>query len=135
MKSKYLFNFLAILLVLLSIIIFSVSYSGTSILLHILIIIDILVGFVLSIILNIKYVKNKMYISSIITICLTLWFIVLVADYISSFYLVESILGGVSTLIYPILSFTYSLPLLIIVVVNMFFSYKKTSKTFTIKSV
>ena len=39
MKSKYLFNFLAILLVLLSIIIFSVSYSGTSILLHILIII------------------------------------------------------------------------------------------------
>lgn len=135
MKSKYLFNFLAILLVLLSIIIFSVSYSGTSILLHILIIIDILVGFVLSIILNIKYVKNKMYISSIITIYLTLWFMVLVADYISSFYLVESILGGVSTLIYPILSFTYSLPLLIIVVVNMFFSYKKTSKTFTIKSV
>lgn len=101
----------------------------------ILIIIDILVGFVLSIILNIKYVKNKMYISSIITIYLTLWFMVLVADYISSFYLVESILGGVSTLIYPILSFTYSLPLLIIVVVNMFFSYKKTSKTFTIKSV
>ena len=133
MKSKYLFNFLAILLVLLSIIIFSVSYSGTSILLHILIIIDILVGFVLSIILNIKYVKNKMYISSIITIYLTLWFMVLVADYISSFYLVESILGGVSTLIYPILSFTYSLPLLIIVVVNMFFSYKKI--TFTIKSV
>lgn len=125
MKHKYLFIFLAILLVLLSIIIFIVGNKGTSVLLHTLIVIDILVGLVLSIILNIKYFKNKMYISSIICICLTLWFVVLVSDYISSFYLTESILGGISMLIYPILSFTYSLPFLVIVVANTLFSYKK----------
>lgn len=125
MKHKYLFIFLAILLVLLSMIIFIVGNRGTSILLHTLIVIDILVGLVLSIILNIKYFKNKMYISSIIFACLTLWFVVLVFDYISSFYLTESILGGISMLIYPILSFTYSLPFLVIVVANTLFSYKK----------
>lgn len=125
MKHKYLFIFLAILLVLLSMIIFIVGNRGTSILLHTLIVIDILVGLVLSIILNIKYFKNKMYISSIICICLTLWFVVLVSDYISSFYLTKSILGGISMLIYPILSFTYSLPFLVIVVANTLFSYKK----------
>lgn len=131
MKSKYLFVFSAILLVLLSIIIFIIGNGGSSALLNTLIVIDILVGFVLSIILNIKYVKDKMYIFSIVCICLTLWFIVLVSDYISSFYLTESILGGISVLIYPIWSFTYSLPLLFIVVVNAFLGDNK-QKVFTI---
>lgn len=121
MRFRYLFICLGILLALLSTSIFVIGYSGTSVLLHTLIIIDIVVGFVLSVLLNVKYVKNKMYISSIICAFLTIWFIVLVLDYVSSFYLTQSILGGVSILIYPIFSFSYSLPILVIVIVNAFF--------------
>ena len=113
---------------LLSTSIFVIGYSGTSALLHTLIIIDIVVGFVLSALLNVKYVKNKMYISSIICAFLTIWFIFLVLDYVSSFYLTQSILGGVSILIYPIFSFSYSLPILVIVIVNAFFEKNKLAR-------
>lgn len=128
MRFRYLFICLGILLALLSTSIFVIGYSGTSVLLHTLIIIDIVVGFVLSVLLNVKYVKNKMYISSIICAFLTIWFIVLVLDYISSFYLTQSILGGVSILIYPIFSFSYSLPILVIVIVNAFFEKNKLAR-------
>lgn len=128
MRFRYLFICLGILLALLSTSIFVIGYSGTSVLLHTLIIIDIIVGFVLSVLLNVKYVKNKMYISSIICAFLTIWFIVLVLDYISSFYFTQSILGGVSILIYPIFSFSYSLPILVIVIVNAFFEKNKLAR-------
>lgn len=128
MRFRYLFICLGILLALLSTSIFVIGYSGTSVLLHTLIIIDIVVGFVLSVLLNVKYVKNKMYISSIICAFLTIWFIVLVLDYVSSFYLTQSILGGVSILIYPIFSFSYSLPILVIVIVNAFFEKNKLAR-------
>ncbi len=128
MRFRYLFICLGILLALLSTSIFVIGYSGTSALLHTLIIIDIVVGFVLSILLNVKYVKNKMYISSIICAFLTIWFIFLVLDYVSSFYLTQSILGGVSILIYHIFSFSYSLPILVIVIVNAFFEKNKLAR-------
>ena len=128
MRFRYLFICLGILLALLSTSIFVIGYSGTSALLHTLIIIDIVVGFVLSVLLNVKYVKNKMYISSIICAFLTIWFIILVLDYVSSFYLTQSILGGVSILIYPIFSFSYSLPILVIVIVNAFFEKNKLAR-------
>ena len=128
MRFRYLFICLGILLALLSTSIFVIGYSGTSVLLHTLIIIDIVVGFVLSVLLNVKYVKNKMYISSIICAFLTIWFIILVLDYVSSFYLTQSILGGVSILIYPIFSFSYSLPILVIVIVNAFFEKNKLAR-------
>lgn len=128
MRFRYLFICLGILLALLSTSIFVIGYSGTSALLHTLIIIDIVVGFVLSVLLNVKYVKNKMYISSIICAFLTIWFIFLVLDYVSSFYLTQSILGGVSILIYPIFSFSYSLPILVIVIVNAFFEKNKLAR-------
>ena len=128
MRFRYLFICLGILLALLSTSIFVIGYSGTSALLHTLIIIDIVVGFVLSVLLNVKYVKNKMYISSIICAFLTIWFIILVLDYVSSFYLTQSILGGVSILIYHIFSFSYSLPILVIVIVNAFFEKNKLAR-------
>ena len=128
MRFRYLFICLGILLALLSTSIFVIGYSGTSVLLHTLIIIDIVVGFVLSVLLNVKYVKNKMYISSIICAFLTIWFIILVLDYVSSFYLTQSILGGVSILIYHIFSFSYSLPILVIVIVNAFFEKNKLAR-------
>lgn len=64
----------------------------------------------------------------VLYVFLTIWFIVLVLDYVSSFYLTQSILGGVSILIYPIFSFSYSLPILVIVIVNAFFEKNKLAR-------